>query len=209
MDQILYWVSPAPTHSAPERSKPGCKWQAHSLGWVGGRLLMIRGWGWGRKKKSDLRLALQTPSSPQHGWGGERSHLCVRMRACTCLRACAPARTCPLRVRCNGPPHWCSSSRPGLPPGAFLASQPTLLAPSGACLCWPRTNGGRFTPARLNEGSGDFCGCWTPNPRAPSVEVSASGVGVLVELRPRTPPLSFSAAHGLLSLFFLVSALAE
>lgn len=32
---------------------------------------------------------------------------------------------------------------------AFLASQPTLPALSGACLCWPRTNGGRFTRAGL------------------------------------------------------------
>lgn len=96
------------------------------------------------------------------------SHLCVRMRvsaqagACVlCAHACVPRACVRAYVRARArasqdtpaqreadvvASEVCSSASGRR---AFLASQPTLPALSGACLCWPRTNGGRFTRAGL------------------------------------------------------------
>lgn len=114
--------------------------------------------------QNQLRAWRSWPAASSACWRCGCSHLCVRMRvsahagACVlCAHACVPracARAC-VRTRQDTPAQReadvvasevCSSASGRR---AFLASQPTLPALSGACLCWPRTNGGRFTRAGL------------------------------------------------------------
>lgn len=121
--------------------------------------------------QNQLRAWRSWPAASSACWRCGCSHLCVRMRvsahagACVlCAHACVPRACVRACVRMCAPAHvpartrqpsarqtWLPQRFAARPQdaGLFLASQPTLPALSGACLCWPRTNGGRFTRAGL------------------------------------------------------------